>query len=332
MPSSDAEVRIAAQEARLIAQIAAGYLEEPLQKLCRRYERNLYRFGVHMLGDEGLAEELVQQSFQRLWRSAGRYDARQGRPSAFLFVLARSAAADTRRRRSSRTPLPAEEIQLPPLPGSVDQILDSLTVRETLGKLSSPHAEILRLTFEENLTPSEVAERLATPLGTIKIRMFHGMRALRSALEEPGIDASDGQIDLAHPEAAYRALGILDPAESREFQRHLPGCCHCHLAVTEFSRIGRILRHLPPAVEPPPDLKARTIAGVMAAASGGAVETPADQIPGAAPAAAGPGTPAQAIHGALAPPELASLYHASPGPDRPHRQMAKDDEPAPGSA
>ena len=332
MPSSDAEVRIAAQEARLIAQIAAGYLEEPLQKLCRRYERSLYRFGVHMLGDERLAEELVQQSFQRLWRSAGRYDARQGGPAPScscsparpprIPVGAGRLARHCQPRRSSCRRCPAASIR-----SSI--LLPSVRPSASSARLMP---KILRLTFEENLTSSEVAERLAIPLGTIKIRMFHGMRALRSALEEPGIDASDGQIDLAHPEAAYRALGILDPAESREFQRHLPGCGHCQMAVTEFSRIGRILRHLPPAVEPPPDLKARTIAGVMAAASGGAVETPADQIPGAAPAAAGPGTPAQAIHGALAPPELASLYHASPGPDRPHRQMAKDDEPAPGSA
>ena len=186
---SAAEVRIAAQEAQLIAQIADGNIEEPMKELCRRYERNLYRFAVHMLGDEGLAEEMVQESFQRLWRSAGRYDAQRDSPGTFLFTIARSAAADIRERLSSRTLPRVEDFQLPPLPGSVDQILDALMVREALGKLSSPHAEVLRLVLEEGLTQSEVAQRLEVPLGTVTIRTFHGMQALRSTLGERGFDA-----------------------------------------------------------------------------------------------------------------------------------------------
>jgi len=185
----DAEARIAAQEAQLIAQIADGNIEEPIKELCRRYEKNLYRFGVHMLGDAGLAEEMVQESFRRLWRSARRYDARRGSPGAFLVVIARSAAADIRKRRSSRALLPAEDFPLPKLPDSVDRVLDSLMVREALGKLSSPHAEVLRLALEEDLTQSEVAQRLEIPLGIVTIRTFHGMRALRSALGDRGFDA-----------------------------------------------------------------------------------------------------------------------------------------------
>ncbi len=189
MSFSDAEVRIAAQEAQLIVQIADGTIEEPMKELCRRYEKHLYRFGVQMLGDEGLAEEMVRESFQRLWRSAGRYDARRDRPDAFLFEIARSVAAEIRENRPSRALLSAEDVQLPPLPDSVDQILDSLTVREALGKLSSPHAEVLRLALDEGLTQSEIAERLELPLDTVKTRTFHGMQALRSALGERGGDA-----------------------------------------------------------------------------------------------------------------------------------------------
>ncbi len=84
-----------------------------MRELYRRYAKNLYRFGLHMLGDGGLAEEMVQESFQRLWRSAGRFDARRGSVGAFLFVIARSAAADIRKRPSSRLLLPVEDFQLP---------------------------------------------------------------------------------------------------------------------------------------------------------------------------------------------------------------------------
>jgi RNA polymerase sigma-70 factor, ECF subfamily len=186
----DAEAHLAAQEAQLVDQIADGNIEEPMKQLYRRYAKNLYRFGLHVLGDEGLAEEMVQESFQRLWRSAGRYDAGRGSVGAFLFVIARSAAADIRKRPSSRPLLQAEDFQLPPLPDNADQILDSLILREALDKLSLAHAEVLRLILEESLTQAEIAERLGLAIGTVKSRTFNGMRALRSALGERGIHAA----------------------------------------------------------------------------------------------------------------------------------------------
>ena len=190
MSLDDAEAHLAAQEAQLVAQIADGNIQEPMRELYRRYAKNLYRFGLHMLGDDGLAEEMVQETFQRLWRNAGRYDARRGAVGAFLFVIARSAAADIRKRPSSRPLLQVEDYQLPPLPDSTDQILDSLILREALDKLSSAHAEVLRLSLEENLTQAEIADRLELAIGTVKSRTFNGMRALRSALGERGIHAA----------------------------------------------------------------------------------------------------------------------------------------------
>jgi len=186
----DADAQIAAQEAQLINQIAIGNIQEPMRELYRRYAKNLYRFGFHVLGDEGLAEEMVQETFQRLWRSAGRFDPRRGNAGAYLFVIARSAAADIRKRPSSRQLLPVEDFQLPPLPDSTDQILDSLLVREALDKLSSAHAKVLRLALEEGLTQSEIADRLDLAIGTVKSRTFNGLRALRTALGERGIHAA----------------------------------------------------------------------------------------------------------------------------------------------
>jgi RNA polymerase sigma-70 factor, ECF subfamily len=190
VPLDDAEAYLAAQEAQLVAQIADGNVEEPMKELYRRYAKNLYRFGLHTLGDDGLAEEMVQESFQRLWRSARRYDTGRGSVGAFLFVIARSTAADIRKRPSSRPLLAAEDYQLPPLPDSVDEILDSLILREALDKLSSAHAEVLRLILEESLTQAEIADRLGLAIGTVKSRTFNGMRALRSALGERGIHAA----------------------------------------------------------------------------------------------------------------------------------------------
>jgi Anti-sigma-K factor rskA len=78
---------------------------------------------------------------------------------------------------------------------------------------------------------------------------------------------SKGRADLAHPEVAGWMLGKLDPAEAEEFRAHPARCPHCQAAVADLAPVGRALNRLPPAAEPPPDLEARTIARVQAAAA-----------------------------------------------------------------
>jgi RNA polymerase sigma-70 factor (ECF subfamily) len=183
------EDRLTREDADLVARIAAGDSGEAMAELYRRYVGRLYRFGIQLLGDAGLAEELVQECFVRLWRTAGRFDLSRGTVAAYLFVMGRSIAADLHRRPSSRPLLPVDEAQVPAQPDSTDRILDALVVRDALDSLSPAHREVLLLANTEGLTQSQIAERLALPLGTVKTRMFHGLRAFRAALAERGYDA-----------------------------------------------------------------------------------------------------------------------------------------------
>jgi RNA polymerase sigma-70 factor, ECF subfamily len=181
--------RLAREEADLMAEVAAGDIGAPVAELYRRYGGRLYRFGLQALGNAGLAEEMVQECFVRLWRTAGRFDADRGTVAAYLFVIARSVAADVRKRPSSRPLVPVEDAQLPPQRESVDRILERLMVRDALDSLSPAHRQVLRLVHEDGLTQSQIAGRLGLPLGTVKTLMFHGLRALRAALIELGFDA-----------------------------------------------------------------------------------------------------------------------------------------------
>ena len=174
------------EDADLVAQIATGDIEEPVAELYRRYGGRLYRQGLHSLGDTGLAEELVQECFVRLWRTAGRFDLGRGTVAAYLFVMGRSIAEDLRKRPSSRPLAPVEDALVPPQPDSTDRIVEALIVRDALDSLSEAHREVLVLVHVEGLTQSQIAERLSLPLGTVKTRMFHGLRALRAALAERG--------------------------------------------------------------------------------------------------------------------------------------------------
>ena len=73
----------------------------------------------------------------------------------------------------------------------------------------------------------------------------------------------DATGELGHPDAAAWALGALDPGEAGRFKAHLQSCGGCRIAVADFEQVARALAHPPPAVEPPPDLQARTLASVQ---------------------------------------------------------------------
>jgi RNA polymerase sigma-70 factor (ECF subfamily) len=141
----------------------------------------LLRFGVHVLHDQGLAEEMVQETFIRFCQRARSYDAGRGPVRGWLFTMAKSAAVDIARRPSSRPFLPVEDFQLPPQYDTVDQAHTVFTVDRALDKLPSIYAEVMRL-VRDGLTQSEIAGRLGIPIGTVKSRTAKAAGTLRAEL------------------------------------------------------------------------------------------------------------------------------------------------------
>jgi RNA polymerase sigma-70 factor, ECF subfamily len=174
------------REAELLRAVAAGDRGAPLKELYHRYEGRLYGLGIRLLGDQGLAEELVQETFLRVWRSADRYDREKGAPSTFIFTIARRLAIDLWRRPSSR-PF-TESTDGEPGPDAAERVIVRLTVRDALDSLSDAHREVLEMCYDRDLKQSEIADRLGIPVGTVKTRTYHALRSLKVALEERSVD------------------------------------------------------------------------------------------------------------------------------------------------
>lgn len=172
-------------DANLLAALGAGE-DWPLPELYRRFAGRIYALGVQLLSDRGLAEELVQETFVRLWRSARLFDPERGSPTAFVFAIARRLAIDLWRRPSSRTAEP----QAPPLPpeDEFNRLVTRLGVRDALDSLSEPHRQVLELSYRDHLKQSEIAARLGIPLGTVKTRSHHALRLLKSELQRRDIN------------------------------------------------------------------------------------------------------------------------------------------------
>lgn len=176
-------------EAALLQRLADGDRDEAVAALYDAYGRRIYGLGLLLLHDAGLAEDLVQETFVRLWRSADRYDAARGTVRTFVFTLARRAAVDLWRRRRGELPAVLRAPEQADAAGgeAFEHLLVSLEVREALDALSPAHREVLELQYHDDLTQRQVAERLGVPLGTVKSRTLYGLRALAGELKERGL-------------------------------------------------------------------------------------------------------------------------------------------------
>lgn len=176
-------------ESELVQRIAEGDRTVALADLYGRYARRLYGYGLRIVGDAGSAEEVVQETFLRAWRSSDRFDPGRGSVRSWLFSIAHYAAIDVHRKRA-RVPMsdyadvgdPADDAS------PLEDLVLSLTVRDALDSLPAAQREVLELAYVRHLTQTEVADRLNIPLGTVKSRTFTALKALKSALQERGID------------------------------------------------------------------------------------------------------------------------------------------------
>jgi len=163
--------------------------ESALAEVYDRYGSLVYAVALRVLRETTAAEEVLQDTFHRLWVVAARFDPQRGSLPAWLAVAARHRAIDRLRQRDPGVDGDAEpaagvaEIQLPfDLEEEVARRRLFERVQSAMGKLPEPQRAVIELAYFEGLTHTELARHTGEPLGTIKSRLRSAVAALRREL------------------------------------------------------------------------------------------------------------------------------------------------------
>ena len=152
----------------------------------------IYRYALRQLGDEGGAQEVVQEVFLRAWRRADAYDPSVASLRVWLFAIARNVVVDEIRRltvRPWRRQLTGEPESGQDSTGPADDTLvDTWLVEEALRRLRPEHRQAIVEAYLRQRPHAEIAAEVGVPVGTIRSRVFYGLKALRLAMDEMGVE------------------------------------------------------------------------------------------------------------------------------------------------
>lgn len=175
----------------LVAALREGRIEA-LEELYDRYSVLVFSIALRILRDRGLAEDVTQEVFLRLWRRPWLYRPERGRFVSWLTSITRNLAIDGQRRIARRRG--AEEPGEDATAGiaEADRLADPAqaallgeeraAVRAAVAQLPPPQRRVIELAWFGGLTQTEIAALTSTPLGTVKTRARLAMRRLRVAL------------------------------------------------------------------------------------------------------------------------------------------------------
>jgi RNA polymerase sigma-70 factor (ECF subfamily) len=177
---------------KLISLIAQSH-EQALNQLYDRYHRLVFSLVLAIVNDRETAEEVTLDVFMRVWQKADTYRVEQAKVSTWLTHIARHHAIDILRRRAARLDQSAlhwedaianVESSQPNPQESAEMASRREHIHAALKQLPREQQQVLFLAYFGGYTQSQIAERLAQPLGTIKTRLRLAMQKLREFLNE----------------------------------------------------------------------------------------------------------------------------------------------------
>lgn len=162
--------------------------EQLLTALHDEHADALWRYALRLTGgDRVRAQDAVQETMLRAWRHAHVLSGSPDHARRWLYRTLRSRVIDEWRARRVRPEVVTDVMPEPSSADHADTALRGLVVNEALRKLSPAHRVVITECFYGGRSINEVAQQLDIPPGTVKSRVYYGLRALRLALEEAGV-------------------------------------------------------------------------------------------------------------------------------------------------
>ncbi len=157
--------------------------------LYRRFETKIFHYLLSAIPDETTAEDLLAEVMVAVWNGAKNFKG-DSQVSTWIFGIARHKMLDgirsrTRNRNETVAIDEAMEIVDPAKnpEAKAEQAAEADIVKKAMSTLSPEHREILFLAFYEELPYQEIAERIETPVNTVKTRVYYAKQQLKRALE-----------------------------------------------------------------------------------------------------------------------------------------------------
>lgn len=161
--------------------------EDVVAAMYRDHGTALRRFVLGVCHDPQLADDVVQETVLRVWQQAPQIT---GSLRSYLFRTARNILIDNYR-KAQRRPREATERDLADPGGTVervDELLTRVLMEEALLRLSAEHRDVLVALHYRRFTVQEASDHLHVPAGTVKSRAHYAVRALRTVLDEMGVE------------------------------------------------------------------------------------------------------------------------------------------------
>ncbi|TPW76535.1 sigma-70 family RNA polymerase sigma factor [Schumannella soli] len=158
-----------------------------LRELHDAHAAVVWRYVVHLTGDPVGADDIVQETLLRAWRSKRILEQEVDSTRSWMMKVARNLVIDNARSARQRHELAVDEPPERGEPDRTDQLFESLLVAGALATLTTEHRSVVVHAYYGGRGIAEVARELDIPEGTVKSRLHYGLRALRLALQERGV-------------------------------------------------------------------------------------------------------------------------------------------------
>ncbi|WP_433280352.1 sigma-70 family RNA polymerase sigma factor [Pseudonocardia xinjiangensis] len=192
-----------------------------------RHSGALRSFAMRLTGgNASKAEDVVQETMLRAWRHLDALDEARGSQRTWLFTVARRIAIDEWRSRPERIEYPTDVVPELIAEDTIDRAVQRWTVTAALNRLSREHRSALHACYFHGRSVREAAREFGVPEGTVKSRLYYGLRAMRVVLEGGELVTSTNSPTSALPSAVASAAiraGATRPRRHGQLSSRSPG-------------------------------------------------------------------------------------------------------------